>query len=89
MSEKSTLTSTSCGSIAVSGCAASRSASCCGTNDASVLRDAVCSTTAAWSRLNSSSMLEPAPSPAIRRNSAVTCESTASSVVPSAAAISV
>ncbi len=59
MSLNSTVTSTSCGSIAVSGCAASRSASCWGTNDASVLRDAVCSTTAACMRLNSST--RPAP----------------------------
>ena len=67
MSENRTVTTTSCGSIGESGCAASRSASCCGTNDASVLREAVCSTTAACSRLNSSTRLEPPlPSPAIR-----------------------
>ena len=54
MSLNSTVTSTSCGSIAVSGCEARRSASCCGTKLASVLRDAVCSTTAACMRLNSS-----------------------------------
>ena len=57
--ENRTVTSTSWGSIAVSGCAASRSASCCGTNDASVLRGLGLLDTAACSRLNSSTRLEP------------------------------
>ena len=88
MSLNRTVTSTSCGSIAESGCEASRSASCWGTKLARVLRDAVCSTTAACSRLNSSTSAGRSSPPAMPRNSSVTCRSTASCVVPSAAAIS-
>jgi hypothetical protein len=88
MSLNNTVTTSSCGSIALSGCEARRSTICCGTNEASVVRAAACSTTAAWSRLNSSINPPPAPSPAIRRNSSVTRRSTASCVVPSSVAIS-
>ena len=88
MSLNRTVTTSSCGSIGVSGWAARRSASCWGTNEASVFREAACSTTAAWSLLNSSNSGPPvAPSPARRPNSWVTCRSTASCVVPSSSAM--
>ena len=89
MSLNSTVTSTSCGSIAVFGCEASWSASCCGHERRErVARFGLFDDR----RVQALELVDqagaPPPSPAIARNSSVTWRSTASWVVPSASAIS-